>query len=549
MNAAPALPFEPQSPEDFRTLVSSLNTAQRRQLEAALSYHALLQPGAVLRVNVTVGEITQIPALTDASTLPGGNAGGATVLAEVFVLSTSTGSQAAADEVARTVRLAHPDASPATTRPPEQFSIPRRVYRELEKRGPVLLDDVREFLMKRREHRSSEPIVRYSTDPEHSVLTRAFEEWGKTPSASPAGAAPAVLIGMHWLQTGGAERWAVESVQIAKDAGYLPIVITDQNSVHPWLDRPELEGCVVITLSFNHHEHQIDVAFAHALLENFNVKGIVLHHSQYLYQMLPWITLHRPDVRVMDSLHIVEYLAGGYPGISVHFDEYIDTHHVISPQLVEWLSAVQGVEEHKIALAPLTALTVDSAGAFAPRDTSKPITVAFIGRLSRQKRPDVFLGLVRKLRQQGTPFRAILHGDGEMRGIVDGLIAQFGLSGLIEQRLEDTPVGTTLAESDVLVVTSINEGITLTTFEAIAAGIPVISTDVGSQRTIVDGGELLPRQARPFIKQAAQLIAQYDASDATREIAWNAQLARVTEFSALPSAHDWMKELFKSWQV
>lgn len=549
MTAAPQLPFEPQSPAEFQSLVAGLTTAQRRQLDAALSYHALLHPGARLRVSVTVGEITQIPALTDASTLPGGNAKGTAVLAELSVLSTATGSPAGTEEVVRTVRLANPDASPATTRPPEQFSIPRRVYRELEKRGPVLLDDVREFLMKRREHRSAEPIVRYSSDPEQSVLTRAFEEWGKNPAASPSDAAPAVLIGMHWLQTGGAERWAVESVQIAKDAGFLPIVITDQNSVHPWLDRPELDGCVVITLSFNHHEHQIDVAFAHALLENFNVQGIVLHHSQYLYQMLPWITQHRPDVRVMDSLHIVEYLAGGYPGVSVHFDEYIDTHHVISPQLVEWLSVVQGVDKSKIALAPLTALTVDSTGTFAPRDRSKPITIAFVGRLSRQKRPDVFLGLVRKLRKNGTPFRAILHGDGEMRSIVDGLISQFGLSGVIEQRFEDTAVATTLAESDVLVVTSINEGITLTTFEAIAAGIPVISTDVGSQRTIVGGRELLPRQARPFIKQAAELIAQYDASDAAREAAWNAQLARVTEFSALPSAHHWMKELFKSWQV
>lgn len=529
---------------------NDLNPVQRRQLQSALNYHALMNPGADLTIHVVIGEVTQVPALTSSSTFASGEVRGKPIEGVLQIRSSARG-EVGEQSVERWVRLGHPEASPATTQPPEQFSFPRKVYRALEKRTPVALDGIREFMIRKRERVIADEIVRFDEDDVESDLVSAFNGWGRAPHEGPAEAPPAILFGLHWLQTGGAERWAVESIQIAKDLGFLPVVITDQNSVHPWSDRPELDGCIIINLSFNYKETGIDVAFTHALLENFNFVGIMLHHSHYLYHMLPWIKQQRPSLPVVDSLHIVEYLGGGYPGTSVHFDEFIDTHHVISPQLVEWMSTEQGVDANKLALAPLAALTAGNAAdaEYKPRDTSKPITIAFVGRLSRQKRPDVFLGLVKRLKKSGLPFRAILHGDGEMRSLVDGFIEQMSLGDVIEQRFEEVPVSTTLADADVLVVTSINEGLTLTTFEAIAAGIPVISTDVGSQGTIVQGDALFPRPARPFIRGAASLIAEIDSDDNVRERLWSEQRDRVTEFSALPSAHEWMKEYFESWQA
>lgn len=527
--------------------IARLTDGQRAQLHAALTYHALLNPGSVITVVVAIGDPSQVPALTDHTSLSETAVVDLHPQYEIRARSTALGPQGAT-EVRRAIRLGHSQASPATTRPPAQQSLPRRVYRALEQRGPVILDTVREFIMRRREREIASQLTPFPHGQQDVDVSAAFNGWARVPAPAPAAPA-AVLFGLHWLQTGGAERWAIESIQIAKDAGFLPVIVTDQNSVHPWLTRPELQDCVVITLSFDDHEHPIDVALTHALLENFNFSGVVLHHSYFLYQMLPWIKQHRPDLPVVDSLHIVEYLGGGYPGLAVRFDEFIDVHHVISPQLVEWLTHVQNVERDKLTLAPLTALTVDQIGGFARRASDAPFTIAFVGRLSRQKRPDVFLGLVHELRKRKLRFRAILHGDGEMREIVDGLLDRFDLADLIEQRFEDTPVADTLAESDVLVVTSINEGLTLTTFEAVAAGIPVISTDVGSQRTIVQGEALLPRPARRFIGGAAALIERLAENEELRERLWASQRAEVTDFSALPSAHHFMKELFASWQA
>ena len=40
------------------------------------------------------------------------------------------------------------------------------------------------------------------------------------------GAQPAVIVGLHWFELGGAERWAFETVKLVREAGLLPIVIT-----------------------------------------------------------------------------------------------------------------------------------------------------------------------------------------------------------------------------------------------------------------------------------------------------------------------------------
>lgn len=534
------------------TRLDELSVLQRAQLAAAANYHALRNPGARLELRVGTGAVSQMPALTDESTIDG------TALSEeqdhfvIEVRSLAVGSvQAAPPErpVTRRIRLGHRDATPATTEPPAPASIPRRVYRELERRAPVVLDAARETIMRRRERAIAGPLPRYPECASAQESAPIVEGWRHTPSDPPAAAPRAVLFGLHWLQTGGAERWAVESIQIAKDAGLLPVIVTDQNSVHPWLTRPELDGCVVIAQSFPEHLHRLDIALTHALLENFAFAGASLHHCQWLYLSLPWIKRHRPALPVVDSLHIVEYLGGGYPGIAAQYDEFIDTHHAISPELVRWLTEVQGIDRGKVALAPLTALTVDETNGFRERDPRAPFTVSFIGRLSRQKRPDVFLMLVHRLRKTGVPFHAIMHGDGEMRDVVDGLVDQFGLRGIIEQRYEDTPVSETLARTDLLVVTSINEGLTLTTFEAVAAGVPVLSADVGSQRTIVQGEMLAPRPARPFIAAAASAVSRLAASEKLRELRWREQRDRIAEFGELPSAHEWMKETFAQWHA
>lgn len=531
--------------EDAALLEQTLTPLQRAELDAALNLHALLHPGRALHIDVSTGTIAQMPVFSGAASERAATAG--TPIATLIMESTAQGDpDPDPAPVVRHIRLAHSDATPATTRPPRPLSLARRVYGFLERRAPLLIDAVRETIMRRRERPTSRPLPRYPHGPGDAEIVAAYERLA--PTVAPADAPRAVLFGLYWLQTGGAERWAVECIELAKQAGLMPIVVVDHDSVHPWLPRPELQGCTVIALSSEAQQPDLAPELAAALLANFELRGVMIHHSTWLYRALPWIRLQRPEVPVIDSLHIVEYLGGGFPGLAARFDDYIDTHHAISPELVRWLEDVQGIDPAHIVMAPLTALTVDASHDFSARDPKAPFTLAYVGRLSRQKRPELFVLLVRELRRRGIAARAVMHGDGEMRGTVDALIARFGLGDLIEQRFENQPVRGTLAEADLLVLTSINEGLTLTTFEALAAGIPVLSSDVGSQRTIVQDELLLPRPARPFLRGAVAAIAALARSEQAREHAWTAQRARVEAFGRNPDARHFTQETFAQWQ-
>jgi hypothetical protein len=79
--------------------------------------------------------------------------------------------------------------------------------------------------------------------------------------------------------------------------------------------------------------------------------------------------------------------------------------------------------------------------------------------------------------------------------------------------------------------------------------VPVLSADVGSQRTIVQGEMLAPRPARPFITAAARAVSRLAASEKLRELRWAEQRDRVAEFGDLQSAHQWMKETLAQWHA
>lgn len=73
---------------------------------------------------------------------------------------------------------------------------------------------------------------------------------------------------MHWLEAGGAERWALETVTLANNNGFLPIVVTDHDSQHPWITNPAFDNALVLPLTFPIQEKESDEpCFAHFLVD------------------------------------------------------------------------------------------------------------------------------------------------------------------------------------------------------------------------------------------------------------------------------------------
>jgi len=127
---------------------------------------------------------------------------------------------------------------------------------------------------------------------------------------------------------------------------------------------------------------------------------------------------------------------------------------------------------------------LSGAAGFSPPDgvgglkPAAPLeTVAIIGRLAPIKNHDLFLRAAARLRDmQDVQF--VIYGDGTERNAIEARVKELGL--------EDRVVfaGTRAASEiyasiDVAALTSLNEGTPLTLIEAMATGVPSISTVVG----------------------------------------------------------------------
>ena len=118
--------------------------------------------------------------------------------------------------------------------------------------------------------------------------------------------------------------------------------------------------------------------------------------------------------------------------------------------------------------------------------TSGEPTLVFVGALTPQKRPDVFVEVVRNVRAEGRAVRALIVGDGPLAGDLAVRATEHGIE-LLGPR-SDVPE--LLRRSDVFVFTSLpaGEGMPGVLIEAGLSALPVVSTPVpGAARVLGDG--------------------------------------------------------------
>ncbi len=121
--------------------------------------------------------------------------------------------------------------------------------------------------------------------------------------------------------------------------------------------------------------------------------------------------------------------------------------------------------------------------------TGSPL-VGIIGRLVPVKNHELFLAAARLVVQAMPEVRFVIVGDGERRAELEALVTQMGLSDVVcfTGWRRDLPL--IYADLDVVVISSHNEGTPVSLIEAMAAGVPVVSTAVGGVPDVLRGGEL-----------------------------------------------------------
>ena len=83
-----------------------------------------------------------------------------------------------------------------------------------------------------------------------------------------------------------------------------------------------------------------------------------------------------------------------------------------------------------------------------PATPDRPLTIAFVGRFTQQKRPYLFLRLADRLHARfGARVRFVMQGDGELGDEVRIDRDRLGLGEVVELRDSTRPVADTLAEA------------------------------------------------------------------------------------------------------
>lgn len=136
--------------------------------------------------------------------------------------------------------------------------------------------------------------------------------------------------------------------------------------------------------------------------------------------------------------------------------------------------------------------------------------IGFVGRLSHEKGPDVFLRAAIRTLDQLPDARFVIVGEGPMASMLGELIDKRGLGDRIHPIGACADMPPVFRELDLLVCSSHSEAMPLAVMEAMATGVPVIATRVGGVPDFVEHGRsgwlTAPRDSDEIAMRIAQTI-------------------------------------------
>ncbi len=173
---------------------------------------------------------------------------------------------------------------------------------------------------------------------------------------------------------------------------------------------------------------------------------------------------------------------------------------------------------------------------------AKSLQCAFIGRVTQIKRPDRFLDVVGEIKKRSVNLDFFIAGDGELMDMCRERIRQENLPVTVLGWQSD--IERVLSSADMVVLTSDNEGTPLSLIQAGMAGLPVVTTNVGSvPEVVLDGltGIVTDLDVREIADALEKLVIDMDLRT---KLGAAAQAFTLSNFGVKRLVHD-HEELYK----
>lgn len=303
-----------------------------------------------------------------------------------------------------------------------------------------------------------------------------------------------ILMIIPWMVMGGADKFNLELISRIDRNKFDITIVTTEPSVNTHRQSFEEFATVYDLTTFIDMKYW--VSFINYIIKKKNINLIFNTNSEMGYNILPYLKAKNPEIPIIDYVHMEEWYNrnGGYSRDSSGVASVIDKTLVCNENSREVLINHFKRNEKEIETVYIG---VDEK-IYNPEKYNKKqlkekyklpknkYIISYICRISEQKRPFLLLKIIEKLKNTRSDFIFLIVGDGNLLNEMKAKAKSLGISDNINFLGRTSKTDEIYAISDMTINCSIKEGLALTAYESLAMGVPVVSSDVGGQKELID---------------------------------------------------------------
>jgi len=252
-----------------------------------------------------------------------------------------------------------------------------------------------------------------------------------------------------------------------------------------------------------------------------------------------------PHIRYIQSIQTTQPTPRWHWALQRLIHTVADRIVVPSPSVAHAAQDWAGVPLHRIEIIPNAVDLADFSPISSPPPQTRPLPIAFIGRLDPIKCIPDLLHAVRIL-------KGLVHlhifGSGPQRPAIESLITTLSLAPLVTLHGPVARPQDALAHAALLVLPSAAEGFGLVLIEAMAARVPIVATNVPGIRDVLRDGHtalLVPKNSPDRLAQAIARVAtdadlrrrliNTASADVAQRFSWPKVIPQYRQLLALPT--------------
>jgi len=344
-----------------------------------------------------------------------------------------------------------------------------------------------------------------------------------------------ILYIAPWVDLGGSDKGTIDWFKHIDRDRWAPSLITTQPSPNRWLHHVEPYAEEVWDLpdlmpggSFPE--------FILGFIESRGVRVVHIMNSRLGFDLLADMTCLPEPPAVVVQLHAeepnqvgyVRYVTRRYGNLvdsfsvtSEHLKEIVEGYEIPASRIEVIHSGVDAEEEFN----PERVDPLDLGGDGVPR-------ILWPGRLVEQKDPMLTLDVLSRVRDRGGEFVLDFVGDGHLAATLRERAEELGVADAISWHPPSQEMPRWYRSSDLMLMTSVYEGVPYVIYESLAMGVPVVAPALPGNREFMDADSGVLVEPRDDAEAYAEaIVSLLREGDRRRQMGERSRRRMLEDFS------------------